>query len=401
MLLAPCTASGQAIEAWLDGEHATGNWGGLRDTLVDQGITIDAGYTADLLTLARGGESEGEGWSYAGIFGVLVDFDLEKLAGLPGASIFVSAAWSSGQDLSERNVGNIFPVAEAFTGQSVRLSNLYYQQKLFEDAVTFKIGRLTTEQDFLSSEIYGNYVSGGINGTPFAIPDSNPGFTTIPFVQWGTVLAWEPTEQVRTAIGVYNGNDAVNDDKEHGTDFVLDPDDNMLIIGEIGYSWHDIEGEDGLPGVVKFGGLYETGDRSDLPDGERTRKGNTGFYASIEQKVFREADDPAQGLTPWAVVTYQPRQSVNQIPVFFGAGLVYTGLIPTRDEDNAAIGFFYGRVSRDIQGAGSEKVLELNYTLQVTKWFYIRPDLQFVFDPAGDSDISNAIVAGGEIGITF
>jgi hypothetical protein len=87
--------------------------------------------------------------------------------------------------------------------------------------------------------------------------------------------------------------------------------------------------------------------------------------------------------------------------VFFGAGLAYTGLIPTRDEDNSAIGFYYGNFSDRIDGVSSEKVLEVNYTVQIVKWFYVRPDLQFIFDPSDGSHISNAVVAGGEIGITF
>jgi porin len=214
-------------------------------------------------------------------------------------------------------------------------------------------------------------------------------------------LAYEPNKQLRTAIGFYNANDKANKDKYNGTDFVLDPGDNMLIVGEVGYSWN-IDAEDsGMPGLFKIGSLYERGNRDELPDGERSRNGNYGFYTSIEQQVYREEDDRAQGLMPWAVVTYQPRQSINQLPVFFGAGLVYTGPIPTRDEDNTAIGFYYGSFSDRIDDVSSEKVLELAYTAQLTKWFYVRPDLQFIFGPAGNSHISNAIVAGGEIGVTF
>jgi carbohydrate-selective porin OprB len=73
--------------------------------------------------------------------------------------------------------------------------------------------------------------------------------------------------------------------------------------------------------------------------------------------------------------------------VFFGAGLAYTGLIPTRDEDNSAIGFYYGNFSDRIDGVSSEKVLEVNYTVQIVKWFYVRPDLQFIFDPSDGSHI--------------
>ena len=77
------------------------------------------------------------------------------------------------------------------------------------------------------------------------------------------------------------------------------------------------------------------------------------------------------------------------------------GLIPARDDDNAAIGFFYGKLSNDLQPSGSEKVFELDYTVQMTAWLYIRPDMQLVFDPAGVGSAGPAIVGGGEIGIVF
>jgi porin len=166
-------ASADGLEDWLAGEHA-GNWGGTRDTLEEAGITFERGYTTDLLTLARGGENGGEGWSYAGGLELGIAFDLEKLTGLSGASIFANAAWSSGQDLSDKDVGNVFTVAQIFDGQAVRLGELYYQQKLFDDELTFKIGRLITEEDFLASHIYENYVNGGINGTPSAVPGQQP-----------------------------------------------------------------------------------------------------------------------------------------------------------------------------------------------------------------------------------
>lgn len=152
--------------------------------------------------------------------------------------------------------------------------------------------------------------------------------------------------------------------------------------------------------MVKVGDLFESGNREDLKDG-RKKEGSPGFYISGEQMVYREGDDGEQGLTPWAVVTYLPRQSINEVPVFFGTGLVYKGLIPTRDDDNAAIGFYYGQLSDDVEPGGSEKVLEFAYTVQLTPWFYVRPDLQLVFDPAGVSSADTAIVGGGEIGIVF
>jgi carbohydrate-selective porin OprB len=58
-------------------------------------------------------------------------------------------------------------------------------------------------------------------------------------------------------------------------------------------------------------------------------------------------------------------------------------------------------LSRDIEDTSSEKILEIAYTVQLTPWFYVRPDAQFIFQPGGSSETSNAVVLGGEIGITF
>ncbi|MFO1127493.1 MAG: carbohydrate porin [Rhodospirillales bacterium] len=420
-------AAADAIDDWLTGDYATGDWGGFRTQLEDMGITPEMAYTTDLLAVRNGNAGSGDGWDYAGRVDAGINFDFEKLAGIPGLSLYASGAWSSGHDLSERQVGNMFAVAQIFTGQKVRLSQLYLRQSFDDDHYSVKVGRVTTEDDFLASDIYTYYVNGGINGTPSNVPDNNAGFTTAPFTQWGVVGTAEPIDNLRFAIGFYNGNENANDDKEHGVDFDLDPGNGMLVIGEVSYGWNQPKEEpgaeeeenkaaeaggqpaaepeptarpSGLPGLAKMGVLFSSGDREDLKDG-RNKKGSPGFYVSGQQMVYREPDTDDQGLTPWAVVTYLPRQSINESPVFFATGMVYKGLIPERDNDAAAIGFYYGKLSNDLEPSGSEKVLELAYTVQLTPWLYVRPDMQFVFDPSGVNSAGTAVVGGGEIGIVF
>lgn len=409
VLMAPTAAFADGIDDWLTGDYATGTWGGLRTHLEEHGVTFEGAYTTDILAVRNGNAGSGDGWDYAGRIDFGVELDFEKIAGLAGFSIYASGAWSSGQDLSDRKVGNLFAVQEIYTGREIRLTQLYAQQRLFDDMLTVKIGRLTAEADFLASDIYVNYVNGGINGAPANVPGSNFGYTTAPFAQWGVVAAVEPVEHLRFAVGVYNADEKTIDDRRNGTRFTLDPEDGVFAIGELSYAWNQLEeAEDGkepaipegMPGLAKLGIFGESGDREDLKDG-RDKDGNVGFYLSLEQMVYREQGTTDQGLTPWGVIAFQPRQSISELPVFFGAGLVYKGLIPSRDEDSAALGFFYGRLSGDINPGGSEKILEVAYTLQLTPWFFVRPDLQLVFDPAGVSGADTAVVFGAEVGITF
>lgn len=415
----------ESLDDWLTGDYATGNWGGLRTTLEEAGVTFEGAHTTDIMAVRNGNAGSGDGWDYAGRIDFGVGFDLDKLVGLPGFTLFASGAWSSGQDLSERKVGNVLAVQQIFTGREIRLSQLYLQQELWDDKLSFKIGRLTTEEDFLASDIYANYVNGGINGVPANVPDGNVGFTTAPFAQWGVVGAVEPIDNLRFAVGVYNADEKTIDDHRNGTRFTLDAEDGVFAIGEVSYAWHqpvesgaqdeqspterlpgvyqpDSEPKPvgGLPGMAKLGIFGESGNREDLKEG-RDKDGNAGFYLSLQQMVYREPDTLDLGLTPWVVASFLPRESINELPVFFGAGLVYKGLIPTREDDNTAIGFFYGKLSSELDPGGSEKVLEINHTAQLTPWFYVRPDIQLVFDPAGVSSADTAIVFGGEIGIIF
>jgi porin len=393
----------QPQKGWLMGETATGDWGGLRTTLAEQGITFEGGFVADFLALARGGASGGGNWDYAGYTYLGITFDLETLARLSGLSFYVEGGWSFGEDLA-RKTGSVFSPAQAFTGRAVRLTRMYLQQEMLEDHLTLKVGRLSTEDDFLSSPIYGEYVSAAINSVPGSILESTPGFSTFPEVQWGAVAAYKPTEQLRTAIGVYSSDGDINKDKENGIDFSLNPDNGVMAIGEVDYSWKLGGGEEaaGLPGEIKVGGWYDTGPRPRLRDEASNNGDNGGFYVGLQQMAFREGGpDSTEGLIPWAVMAYAPKQSINTVPFFLGTGLVYEGLIPTRDDDQAAIGFYWGVLSRHIEDTSSEKILEIAYTAQLTPWFYVRPDAQIIFEPGGSSENSTALVLGGEIGITF
>ena len=54
-----------------------------------------------------------------------------------------------------------------------------------------------------------------------------------------------------------------------------------------------------------------------------------------------------------------------------------------------------------MEDADSEKVLEVAYTANLAPWLYVRPDAQYIMQPGGSGSTSNAVVLGGEIGVTF
>ena len=69
-------------------------------------------------------------------------------------------------------------------------------------------------------------------------------------------------------------------------------------------------------------------------------------------------------------------------------------------------GKFSGDYARTVKAAGNgdptyESVIETGYRIQLTKFAFIQPDLQWVIRPSGTGRIPNALVIGAEMGITF
>jgi porin len=400
MLLSPALRAEMDFGAWLSQDTATGDWGGLRSRTEAAGLTVEGNYQTDLLANPIGGEQQG--FAYDGLMEFSLDFDLEKIAGLEGTSFFIAGYWASGDDLSDTKIGNLIDVSQVFDGRTVRLGQMYFGQRLFGQALDLAIGRLSTGDDFATSDLYDAYVSSGVNGNPFAIPENLPSFTEDSVAQWGVRAILQPAEQIRLAAGVYNADPDVAEDGKHGVDFVLNPDDGVLAIAEAGYQWNEAKDAAGLPGSVTFGGYFDSGDFDFLDGSGRTRDGNHGFYLLVDQMVYREGGpDSDQGLTPWGALTLAPDQEINTIPFSAAGGLVYQGLIPGRDDDLTALAVYYGKFSDKLQDQNAETVVEANHRLQLAPWLYVTPDFQYVIRPDGQSDIDDAVVFGGEIGIDF
>ncbi len=111
--------------------------------------------------------------------------------------------------------------------------------------------------------------------------------------------------------------------------------------------------------------------------------------------VYRVRDAGNKGLTLFGGVSYA-NQTTNFMPFYTFGGLIYTGLIPRRDDDTTGFSVSCGRVSSELaktqrlQGVApqtSETIMELNYAVHVTKWFTFQPNVQYVVRPSGTGTI--------------
>ena len=425
----PGTAPFSFFEDWAsalagpDRAFLTGDWGGLRTRLLDLGITPNLALITDVLGNPIGGRHRAVRESDE--LALSLTADLDRLAGWAGGRFHLSFSMRSGTSLSDRDIGNVFTVAQVCCGHTYRLVNVALEQSLFEDRVSLRWGRITAGDEFLSSPLYGNFVQGAFNANPIGILFNVP-MTVYPTATWGMRARVRPISQLSMMAGVYNGDPTLGDNDKHGVDWTMRG--PLFAIGEIGLHLNQEPFATGLPGNYKIGGYYLAGkvpdQRRDIHGGSialsglspQMHSGNGGFFILLDQMIYRDGGEGSQrGLTPFVSLLFAPDSSVNTMPFFANGGLVYRGLFPSRPHDTAAFGVAYGafssqraRSQRDARSAGSgagiqkyEVALELTYIVQATKWLQVQPDLQYIINPGGTGKIPNALVLGFQLALSL
>lgn len=381
-------------DPWLDGPFLTGNWGGLRRQLFEDGFQFSGVFAAAPLYNPSGLGPATFEIRHEVVAGML--FDFERMADLPGASLYVGTRYRSNENW--------------------RLLEVEYRQTWFEDRLEMRIGRLIADTDFATAPITYVFINPAINGNVDGI------FNDIPFTSgsasWGVFLQAAPVPQVYAQLGAFATPDGPESSAaRHGVDFSLGSDDGILLIGEVG--WEPGREDDMLPGSYFVGGYIVSRPRDeddslaiiDFRSGETTAY-NLGVYGAATQMVYRETGEGKlrdEGLTLFATSFAAP-PATNVIPFYASAGAVYVGLIPGRDRDQTAIAFAYGNYSADFSafdrslggtGGDDQAVVELTYAFAVTPWLVVQPDLQILIHPEANSDNAPAYVFGAQVAVTF
>lgn len=412
-----------AIAKWWQGDGALGDGFGLRPRLEDHGISLTGTLQMDILGNVSGGSSRTVAFDQ-GLY-LYLTLDLEKLAGWKGASFQISMFDGAGRNIDEW-VGNIIPASEVWVdAPTILFYNLWLHQN-FGDHLAVKVGRMSAGDDFMYLPVYSDYVSGAVNTNPLSILENSP-ITYAPFTTWAANITVTPNEEWAILAGAYQTTPRQYNLAYHGMDFSIRPDNGIATIMEV--DWTPTFGAQGgtdgkqiakqakdakevqitgLPGTYKMGGYYTYGSYDSSVNGSNT-VGTFGFYWLAQQMVWQEKPGSDQGLTLWGTLTLSPQQEISLMPFFTAGGLDYKGLLPMREDDKTVFAVYYGLLSNSYaastnKGAtyygGYELVFEWSYRAQINKFIYVQPDVQWII-PSASQGISNALVLGGEVGITF
>ena len=133
----------------------------------------------------------------------------------------VSMSQRSGTSLSKEYVGNVFAIQQVYGGQTFHLIDVAHQQKLMDDRVEIRLGRIAAGDDFLVSQYDYLFMQNGFDGNPAGIFFNSPGMTAYPNATWGARLKVRSTERTYVMGGVYNGDPSIRKNAHNGADMSM------------------------------------------------------------------------------------------------------------------------------------------------------------------------------------
>lgn len=386
-------------------EALAGDWNGVRRAMQRIGITPTVSYVSALQTNVTGGPDvngkRDQVWSYAGQLSVAFSGDFGELLKIPGLSAYVGTSWGTGSNLSA-SLDSAIPTTGLYT-PSFYLGEMYLQQKLLKKKITILAGRLSAANTFAALPVFTNYVNYGINPNPYSLGANDITFFSPPAgTEWGAQATYEVTPTIQVQAGAFNTNVNSANGEDHGADFTLqEGNKGVVAIGEIDYLYNQRANSTGMPGQITVGFLHSNNSFPSLVSPLVHSEGYSGAYVMGQQMIFRP-DGPRtyRGATVWGEWALNSKDLISPIPEFWGAGLSYQGLIPTRKNDVISAGLVGAQSSKYALPTNTEELLEWNYQWTHSRYLTVTPHAQYLWK--GEShDGRNATILGIQIALTL
>lgn len=354
---------------------ATGAWGGVRTNLADQGIALGGSWIMEGFDDLAGGAERGS--LGAATLDANVTFDLQKLARLDGAEIYLDLEDHAGRDPDDL-VGDLSGTDKHNWTPYLQIFEAWYQQKLFDGTLRIKLGKIDANTEF-------SVIDNGLDflAPPTQVTPTLLGFTTTPDPMPTIDVFWTPTPLVYAALSLADANraDRLLDFSGHPS-FNEPTQDGKLLIAESGLTWKHLAAWP-ADGNLRLGLWDHTGRFARLAGG--TQRDTTGVYAILDQTLWRPGADPAEprGLRAFGEYAHTDG-SVSPLTTQFGAGLDFTGPLAARAQDAIGVTVQNERLSSD--GGFTyhdETLMEAFYKAQITAWAFVQPDMQYIVHPGG------------------
>lgn len=411
-----------------DRQWIFGDWKGERKQLEDQGYKFTAAIMSQGATNLDGGYNDSNTFKNAAQLTLGANFDLNKIAGWNNTTAAIMVTKRDGNALTLEQIKD--PRSSALgnsqeiygRGKIWRLTQAWIKKGSADHTMQFKIGRMGMSDDFNSSqcEFQNLLLCGGQLGKSIGSIWYN-----WPVSLWGTNVKYQFAPEWTLGVGVYEVNPDNVKTQSDSDGFNLDMNNVKGATIPIELAWKPkLAAFDGLAGEYKIGGLYSTAEANDVKTAGKVHDGKHSFWINAQQQLTQHDHDNKRGLfmSVNAVVNDKATttvQSTQQLSFW------YKGLLDNRPNDSIGLGFAnyvmnerardrqietnesHGYYEYDALAANyipiqhDELNVELNYTYHWSPAVMIRPNIQYIYQPAGVKEVDDAWVLGLTTRLSF
>jgi porin len=376
---------------------------GFRNTLDNYGFEFDPVYSGEVMGNTSGGMKQGT--VYDSSLNLPLTIYLDKIAnGWDGGTIHANALWIAGRSLSADYVGDISGASNIAGYDTLRLQEFWFQQTFWSMRASLKVGLVAADAEFFTSDTASLFINGTFGA--FTLGGANlPNPPVYPMATPAVRFLIQPIPQFYFQSGIYYGNTSAQDENKNGLDFTFNSDDGALVFSEIGYLFNQATGDRGLIGTYKLGSFVHTADFTDWQTGEG-KGADYGVYGVVDQEIYKRGGKVVSFFTRGGGAP----ADVNTIAWYVDAGFNFSGFVPDRLLDTAGVALACSSFSSDFSDAqvssgsrayNTESVLEATYKIQISPWWTLQPDFQYIFTPSGEDDSHNATILGLRTTVTF
>ncbi|MDO7217097.1 carbohydrate porin [Acinetobacter nosocomialis] len=418
-----------ANEPWSqDRQWLLGDWNGKRQQLEQQGYKFTASIMSQAATNLDGGYNDNNTFENAAQLSLGANFDLEKIAGWKDTTASLVVTKRDGNALTLERIkdprsSQLGNAQEIYgRGKIWRLSQAWVKKGFVDNTVQVKFGRMGMSEDFNSSqcEFQNLLLCGGQLGKSIGSIWYNS-----PVGVLATNVKYQFAPEWTLGVGVYEVNPDNIKTESNSDGFNLDMNNVKGATIPVELAWKPkLAAFNGLPGEYKVGALYSTAEANDIKTAGKVHDGKQSFWINAQQQLTNNGQDPKRGLYVSfnSVVNDKATtfvQSTQQLALWYkgpfdsrpndsiGFGIA-NYVVNDRAKDkqiatNESRGYYsYDPIASDyIPIQDDELNVELNYTYQWSPAVMLRPNIQYIHQPAGVKEVDDAWVAGLSVKVNF
>jgi len=351
--------------------------------------TIEAYYKADILYNSSGGIETGA--TFLDDAGLSFETDLAAVSGVDDATMFVSLLWNNGNTFSDQYAGDLQTVSNIDAEKALRIYEFWYEQPV-SAAVGLRFGLYDLNSEFDAIDTGGFFINSSHGIGPDYSQSGEAGPSIFPVTSLTARFDWQISAASNLRYAILDGVPGDPDD----------PSKTTIDLGDGDGVLHALEYNHVLDGGTRFGaGAWMYSADFERIDGGGEDDGNSGIYGFVDTPL-KSSDQDGFDLT--AFLRYGvANDDINMLDSYLGGGIVATGLIRTRPEDQFGLAFSSARVGdpamRVARLAGTvlashETNIEFTYSTQINSWLRLQPNIQYVVNPGADKALDNALVLG-------